>query len=311
MTEEKHRGFDVFISYSTKDVAAAALIKHQLEASGLRCWKAPDDVIPGESWPTSIMRALGICRSMVLVWSRNSMTSSEVSKELTLAMKNGIAVIPLRLEDVEPRGDWAYHLANTHWMDAFPGALEPYVSELGQRLRGLLGEDSTMRKEVVAAAPARRTHLGRWLIPIGMVGLILAMGWWLIAGADAPVPAVKDAASLPQANVDNEAVLVFNGKVGKLDAVFMIEWDDSPNSTLHGHYYYPSRGRDRMYRLVGNIPEPDVLILQEFTPKSGGGETMSSTCRLTKRLDGGRTVWEGTMRNTDGRVLPISFSRNE
>jgi hypothetical protein len=112
-----------------------------------------------------------------------------------------------------------------------------------------------------------------------------------------------------QARVDNEAVLVFGGKVGKLDAVFFIEWDEYPGNTLDGRYYYPSRGRDRMYRLAGKLPKPDVLLLEEFTPKAGGSETPSATCRLTKRVSGDRIIWEGTMRNADGRELPMSFSR--
>lgn len=112
-----------------------------------------------------------------------------------------------------------------------------------------------------------------------------------------------------QDNVDNEAVVVFGGKVGKLDAIFLIEWDEHPGNTLDGYYFYPSRGRDRMYRLAGKLPKPDVLLLEEFTPKPGGGDALSATCRLTKRVSGDRITWEGTMRNTDGRELPMSFSR--
>ena len=130
--------FDVFISHSSADAQAASAIKQQLQGAGLRCWKAPDDIVPGESWPSAITRALSSCRSMVLVWSGNSMASSEVSKELTLAMRNGVPVVPFRIEDVKPTSEWTYHLANTHWMDAFPGDLRPFVAALGARIRSLL-----------------------------------------------------------------------------------------------------------------------------------------------------------------------------
>ena len=112
-----------------------------------------------------------------------------------------------------------------------------------------------------------------------------------------------------QRNVDNEAVIAYGGRVGKLEAVFLIEWDGEPNTTLNGFYYYPSGGRKLKYRLAGTNPKPGVLILQEFTPTADGGEVLSANCRLSKRISGDRIVWEGTMKNTDGRVLPMSFSR--
>ena len=112
-----------------------------------------------------------------------------------------------------------------------------------------------------------------------------------------------------QRNVDNEAVIAYGGKVGKLEAIFLIEWDGEPDNKLQGYYYYPSRGRNRLYRLIGTNPKPGVLLLQEYSPTPSGGEVLSANCRLTKRETKDRIVWEGRMDNTDGRVLPMLFSR--
>ena len=120
---------------------------------------------------------------------------------------------------------------------------------------------------------------------------------------------LDDRVAYEQRNVDNEAVAAYGGNVGKLDAIFLIEWDVEPNNTLNGFYFYPSRGRELQYRLTGTNPKPGVLVLQEFTPTANGGEVLSATCRLTKRVSGDRVIWEGKMNNTDGRVLPMSFSR--
>ena len=114
-----------------------------------------------------------------------------------------------------------------------------------------------------------------------------------------------------QRNVDNEAVSAYGGKVGKLDVIFLIEWDGEPNTTLSGFYYYPSRGRKLKCRLTGTNPKPGVLLLQEFAPTTDGGEVLSANCRLSKGISGARVIWEGKMKNTDGRVLPISFSRGK
>ena len=114
-----------------------------------------------------------------------------------------------------------------------------------------------------------------------------------------------------QRNVDNEAVSAYGGKVGKLDVIFLIEWDGEPNTTLSGFYYYPSRGRKLKCRLTGTNPKPGVLLLQEFAFTTDGGEVLSANCRLSKGISGARVIWEGKMKNTDGRVLPISFSRGK
>ena len=111
-----------------------------------------------------------------------------------------------------------------------------------------------------------------------------------------------------QANVDNEAVSVYGGKVGKLEAVFFIEWAGVGNP-VEGQYYYPDRGRAKMYVLKGSNPKNGVLLLDEFTRNANGVLKKSAICRLAKKLTATRIVWEGTMTNLDGRQLSMSFSR--
>lgn len=111
-----------------------------------------------------------------------------------------------------------------------------------------------------------------------------------------------------QASVDNEAVSVYGGSVGKLQAIFFIEWTGTGNP-VEGYYYYPSRGRAKTYKLKGTNPKQGVLTLQEFTPKEDGSYEHSASCRLTKKVSASRITWAGTMNNTDGRTFPMKFSR--
>ena len=111
-----------------------------------------------------------------------------------------------------------------------------------------------------------------------------------------------------QGNIDNEAVSVYGGKVGKLEAVFFIEFTGT-GGRVDGWYYYPARGREKGYLLKGSNPKNGVLLLQEYTPKAGGPPVLSANCRLTKSISGGRITWSGKMNNTDGRSLTMSFSR--
>lgn len=132
------KAFDVFISHSSLDQHPASLIKQHLQSQGLRCWKAPDDILPGESWPQAILRAIGNSELMLLVWTGSATTSQEVSKELTLAMRSDVTVVPFRIEDVGAPGEWEYHLANTHWMDACDGRIEDHLEGLAIYLRRIL-----------------------------------------------------------------------------------------------------------------------------------------------------------------------------
>lgn len=136
------KAFDVFISHSTLDADSARLIRRYLETQGMQCWKAPEDILPGESWPRAIMRALGDSHLMLLVWSSNARDSQEVGKELTVAMRHGLAVVPFRIENIGATGEWEYHLANTHWMDAFEESLESYLGNLSNYLLHLLASKS-------------------------------------------------------------------------------------------------------------------------------------------------------------------------
>ena len=144
---QEAKPFDIFISHSSKDTLAASAIKQHLQNRGLRCWKAPDDIQPGESWPQAILRAISNSQIMLLVWSGNSVSSQEVSKELTLAMQSKLTVVPFRIEDVEASAEWAYHLANTHWMNAFEGPIEQYFDGLADYVGKVIPGWSDRQKE--------------------------------------------------------------------------------------------------------------------------------------------------------------------
>jgi hypothetical protein len=135
--------FDVFISYSTRNKLIADAMKQYLQSKGIRCWKAPDDIVHGESWAKAIQRAIKESRIMVLIWTRESMSSSQVVNELTLADRARKLIIPFRTEEIEPEDEFEYYLAKTHWLDAFGSDNDIDFELLSQRvLRNLSGEEA-------------------------------------------------------------------------------------------------------------------------------------------------------------------------
>ena len=109
----------VFISYSSKDRRTALTICKALESRGQRCWISCRDVAPGDNFQESIVRALRGARVMLLIFSSNANNSEEIKKELVLAGRQHVTVIPVRVEDVVPNDAFAYEFATRQWIDLF------------------------------------------------------------------------------------------------------------------------------------------------------------------------------------------------
>ena len=109
---------DVFLSYSSYDKTVADAVCAKLESQKIRCWIAPRDVPPGQSWAASIMDALSESKVFVLVFSDGSNKSKQVIREVGEAVDKGIPIVPLRIEDVEPSREMRYYIKSIHWLDA-------------------------------------------------------------------------------------------------------------------------------------------------------------------------------------------------
>lgn len=109
----------VFISYSSKDRSIAETICQALESRGQSCWIACRDVKGGENFQEAIVKALRQARVMLLVFSSNANNSDEIKKELVLAGRHRVTVIPVRVEDVVPNDAFEYEFATRQWFDLF------------------------------------------------------------------------------------------------------------------------------------------------------------------------------------------------
>jgi hypothetical protein len=134
---------DVFISYSTKDKPVADAACATLETSGIRCWIAPRDVLPGMDWSGSIIQAIEESRVMVLIFSSNSNDSTQIKREVNEAIERELPVIPFRIEDVKPSGSLGYYLDVTHWLDALTPPLEQHLQKLAEDVNLLLKRTGT------------------------------------------------------------------------------------------------------------------------------------------------------------------------
>ena len=140
---------DVFISYSHKNKPIADAICAALENSGVRCWVAPRDIAPGLDWPTAISHGIAESRVMVLVFSIDSNSSKDVSRELILAANSNLIIIPFRIDDIAPEPGKQYYLARTHWLDA----VNPPTREQIDKLVGYVRSFTTDQAALGTAQP--------------------------------------------------------------------------------------------------------------------------------------------------------------
>jgi len=144
----------VFLSYSSHDKATAETVCAALEAGGIPVWMAPRNILPGTDYGASIIEALEEAQAIVLVFSSHSNASPHIKREVERAVNKGIAIIPLRIEDVMPSKSLEYFISTQHWLDAFTPPLERHLKHLVETMRVLLG-----REDFPPSTPTGTPHL--------------------------------------------------------------------------------------------------------------------------------------------------------
>ncbi len=143
--------YDAFISYSSLDKAQADATCAALEASGIRCWIAPRDIVPGAEWGEAIILGINQCRLMILIFSANANESPQIRREVERAVSKGIPIIPLRIQDITPTHSLEYFIGTVHWLDALTPPLEAHLRRLTETVK-TASPGSTPRPRGSAAA---------------------------------------------------------------------------------------------------------------------------------------------------------------
>ena len=118
--DERTRGGtrSAFVSYASQDAAVANLIVEALEKSGLPCWIAPRDVIPGEFYAGAIVHAIDAARMIVVVLSESAASSQHVLREVERASSRKLPVVSFRIDLAPLPADLEYFINTSHWLDA-------------------------------------------------------------------------------------------------------------------------------------------------------------------------------------------------
>jgi TIR domain-containing protein/pentapeptide repeat protein len=150
LTAEPFDYYSCFISYSNKDKEFAESLHSYLQAKGVRCWYAPEDLKTGDRFRQRIDEAIRIYDKLLVVLSENSIQSSWVEEEVEGAFEkerreNRLALFPIRLDDVVMKTEQAWasslrrtrHIADfTKWKDH-----DSYQDAFKRLLRDLQGKE--------------------------------------------------------------------------------------------------------------------------------------------------------------------------
>ena len=210
MTEE--HPVKLFISHHSSKADVALQVETLLAERGIRCWLAPRDVPPGAQFDTAVHKAIESSTAILLLFCANSDKSRHVKRELILGDSAGRAIIPLRLEEIDP-GALAYHLADSQWIDWIDRreAVMDRVAAQARLYAGAAAIASDTTENLGQVPPTKSQLRPAWLAlaVLVMAGLI-ALTWFLASrGADdgaAPLGTVADATQGAAEEASDEAL---------------------------------------------------------------------------------------------------------
>ena len=138
--------YSCFISYSSKDTEFAEKLRADLEAAGVECWFAPEDMRIGQRVREALDTAILARRKLLLILSEHSTASDWVEQEAETAFEkergSGETVLfPLRLDYTvfDLKVGWAAHIQRTRNIGDFRNWQDPerYQKSLQRVLRDL------------------------------------------------------------------------------------------------------------------------------------------------------------------------------
>jgi len=148
----------VFISHSSEDAAVAGQVCLALESAGLATWICSRDIHPGQTWAGAITEGLEQSGVLVLLFTENANGSEHVLREIDLAVKQKVPILPVRLDHTPLRREFEYYINVAHWIAAAEVEIAPLLARITDRCRKLLSAPSA---DAPSAAIRQQVQYGK------------------------------------------------------------------------------------------------------------------------------------------------------
>lgn len=120
--------YSCFISYSTRDQEFADRLYADLQARGVRCWFAPEDMKTGDRLRVRLDEAIRLHEKLLLVLSETSVASAWVEQEVETALareraSGSTVLFPIRIDNtvMGVESGWPALIKNTRQIGDFTG----------------------------------------------------------------------------------------------------------------------------------------------------------------------------------------------
>lgn len=116
----------IFISYSSQDEGLARRLHADLQAYGVRCWFAPEDMKIGGKIRNRIDEAIHLHDYLLLILSEHSVSNTWIKHEVDEALEREKrqkrqVLLPIRIDDavMQSTKNWAAHLRRSRYIGNF------------------------------------------------------------------------------------------------------------------------------------------------------------------------------------------------
>ena len=322
----------VFISYSNKDKNVADTVCSTLEGNGIRCWIAPRDITPGAPFAEAIIDGIKGSKIFVLIFSSNSNQSNQVIKEVDRAVHHGLAIIPLRLEDVSMSKQLEYYVSDVHWLDAITPPIELHINKLCKVIKDLLTIDKIDRDNIKEAFKAEgviypeKTKAYNWLklsriiVPAVLIVIFLAiLGSIWFPKRQANIKSINDL-KLSEKNTSNSektiVVLPFKNLTGEKSLDYIVQ---GQNDALTTELSMISQIKPQL-RVIsgitatkiantpGSIPEIALENKIDFLLEGSvlnAGDSVILDLRIIKTYPEENTIWADKYKSDISNILKL------
>lgn len=131
--------YDVFISYSRKDVEIIDHIENELRKYGITCFVDRSEIALGEDFAEAISKAIFESDILLFVWSENSNQSENTANEIALAIDFEKTIISFKIGKFKPHYKLAYRLVRFNRIDVL-SYNQPQIIELAEKVAKRLGK---------------------------------------------------------------------------------------------------------------------------------------------------------------------------
>ena len=288
---------DVFISYSSKNSAAAQAICHQLEDNNIKCWMAPRDIPVGAKYASVITQAIKECKAVVLVFSEYSAISPWVESEINIAFSNRRPIVPYKIDTtpLENYDEFYLMLNNRHWIEAYPD-FKTRFADLVTVISNLVGA-KTSNVTKPTPAPAKTYKVGDYYNDGVREGVVFEVS---ADGRHGKIVSMKQSAKELQWSSDGAEQYRLIGADSETNGAYNM----AQVKTISGwRYKYPA------FKWCADLGEgwylPSIKELKVFTLNDAVHDVVNRTLIArggTKLYDKGERVWYWSSTESDDKL---------